>query len=76
MSKIKLKAKEDPLLIGLNTCHFKTGMKKGLHEAYLTYKQLLDFVFENLNEVKSVISKTLPRYLAKMNTTLYNFETA
>ena len=74
MSKIKLKAREDPHFTGVNTCSF--GINTGLQEAYITYKQLLDFVLEDLNQVKSVISRTLPRFLAKMDTALRNFDMA
>lgn len=74
MSKIQLKAREDPLFIGVNKCLL--GIEMGLHETYIIYKQNLDFVLEGLDQVKAVIGRTLPRFLAKMDTALRNFETA
>ena len=43
---------------------------------YFIYKQYLEFVLEDLFQVKSVISRTLPNFLTKMDTALRNFETA
>ncbi len=77
-SKIELKAREDPQFIGVNTCSRSFGieMKSGLHYTYINYKQHLDFVLEDLNQVKSVINRKLPSFFAKMDTALRNFETA
>ena len=74
-SKIQLRAREDPRFLGVITCSFP-NLKQGLHYSYRYYKKYVDFVQEGLVEVKSVISRTLPRYLAKMDTALRNFETA
>ena len=75
LSKIQLRAREDPMFLGVFTCS-RWNQKQGLHHSYLSYKQFLDFVLEDLVEVKSVISRTLPRFLAKMDTALSNLETA
>lgn len=63
------------MFLGVIKCSF-WNQTKGLHYSYLTYKQYLEFVLEDLVQVKSVIRRTLPRFLAKMDTALRNFETA
>lgn len=75
LSKIQLRVREDPMFLGVIKCSF-WNQTKGLHYSYLTYKQYLEFVLEDLVQVKSVIRRTLPRFLAKMDTALRNFETA
>jgi len=52
------------------------SQKRDLHETYFIYKQYLEFVLEDLFQLKSVISRTLPRFLGTMDTALRNFETA
>lgn len=73
--KIQLRAWEDPTFLGVIKCSF-WNQKKDLHEMYFIYKQYLEFVLEDLFQVKSVISRTLPNFLTKMDTALCNFETA
>ena len=51
-------------------------MKIGLKETSIIYKEHLDSVLEDLDEMKSVISRTLPRFLLNMSNALLNFETA
>ncbi|KAJ7372367.1 hypothetical protein OS493_019814 [Desmophyllum pertusum] len=75
MSTIQLKAREDPLFIGVNKCSF--GKEKwGLSHTYIVYKRLLDSVLEDSDQVKSIIRRTLPRFLANMTTALHNFDMA
>ena len=75
LSKIQLRAREDPTFRGVFRCSF-WNQKKDLHETYFIYKQYLEFVLEDLFQVKSVISRTLPHFLGKMDTALRNFEAA
>ncbi|KAJ7372369.1 hypothetical protein OS493_019817 [Desmophyllum pertusum] len=75
MSTIQLKAREDPLFSGVNKCIFgKENM--GLGYTYSIYKRVLDSVLEDSDEVKSVIRRTLPRFLANMTTAFHNFDMA
>ena len=60
---------------GVIRCSF-WNQKQDLHETNFIYKQYLEFVLEDLFQVKSVISRTLPRFLGKMDTGLRNFEAA
>ena len=63
------------MFLGVITCSF-WNQTQGLHYSYLYYKQFPDSVLEDLVQVKPVISRKLPRFLAKMDTALSNFETA
>ena len=75
LSKIRLRASEDPMFLGVIRCSF-WNQKHGLRETYIIYKKYLDFVLEDLFEIKSVISRTLPRFLGTMDTALHKFQTA
>ena len=75
LSKIQLRASEDPEFLGIIKCSL-WNQKTDLQETYFIYKQYLEFVLEDLFQVKSVISRTLPRFLGKMDTAMRNFETA
>ena len=75
LSRLQLRVRDDPQFYGIISCPFgKRAM--GLYTWYHIYKRLLDSVLENLDQVKSVISRTLPRFLAKMDSALRNFEKA
>ena len=75
LSKIRLRASEDPMFLGVIRCSF-WNQKHGLRGTYIIYKKYLDFVLEDLFEIKSVISRTLPRFLGTMDTALRKFQTA
>ena len=51
---------------------YKPALEPAVHDFYRNYKQNLDLVMENLNEVKSsmTLNGRLPRYLRKMNSVL------
>ena len=74
LSKIQLRAREDPNFIGVIRCSF-WNQTENLHYTYFRYKQYLGLVLKDLSQVKSVISRTLPHFLGKMDTALRNFET-
>lgn len=75
LSKIQRRVKEDPVFLGIIPCSL-WNQTKGLQYSYLYYKQFLDLVLEDLVQVKSVIRRTLPRFLAKTDRALSNFEAA
>ena len=76
MAKILLRIMEDPLSLGLSKCFEAEGQEWGLRGTYRTYKQLLKLASEDVNEMKSVIRRTLPSFLAKMDIALRNLNTA
>lgn len=51
---------------------YKPALEPAVHDFYRNYKQNLDLVMQNLNEVKSsmTLNGRLPRYLRKMNSVL------
>lgn len=51
---------------------YKPALEPAVHDFYRNYKQNLDLVMENLDEVKSsmTLNGRLPRYLRKMNSVL------